>query len=260
MQTKYPIVLVHGMALKDWHFIKSFGEIDRILRIQGYHVYKAKIDGFGTIETNAMQLKEEILKILAKEGVEKVNIIAHSKGGLDSKYLITNLNMEDKIASLTTLCTPHQGSPIATNILRAPRWILKIIAFFIDTFFRIFGDKHPNSLKVCEELKRSENIAIETLNISRKTYCQSFSSSMEKITDDWVQAIPLAFSRYFEKGVDTDGLVPHDSAIFGVYKGNCADGSYSHSQITDWMLPKKKKDKLYHFYSALCEELVYMGF
>jgi hypothetical protein len=101
MKTKYPIILVHGIALKDFKFLKSFGEIDRILRIQGYSVYKAKTDGFGSIANNAMQLKEEIVKILEAEGVDKVNIIAHSKGGLDSKYMIENLGMEDYVASLT---------------------------------------------------------------------------------------------------------------------------------------------------------------
>ena len=43
VKTKYPIVLVHGIALKDTKFLKSFGEIDRILKIQGYKVYKANI-------------------------------------------------------------------------------------------------------------------------------------------------------------------------------------------------------------------------
>lgn len=260
MNTKYPIVLVHGMALKDWKFIKSFGEIDRILRIQGYHVYKAKTDGFGSIETNALQLKEHIEEIMKKEGVDKVNLIAHSKGGLDSKYMITNLDMENHVASLTTLCTPHLGSPIATNLLRLPRWILKFIAFWIDLWYRVFGDKHPDSLKLCEQLQEKGNSSAVVMNISSKVYCQSFSSTMEKSNNDWVQSIPFAFSRFFEKDRVTDGMVPKDSAIFGVYRGDCINEPYSHSQMTDFMVSKKKKDKIYMFYSSLCEELVKMGF
>ena len=145
MKTKYPIVLVHGVALKDLKFIKSFGEIDRILRIQGHTVYKANIDGFGSISNNALQLKNEILKILENENVTKVNIIAHSKGGLDAKYMISNLDMEEHVASLTTLCTPHKGSPIATNILKFPKPLLKFVAFWINFWYRIFGDKHPDA-------------------------------------------------------------------------------------------------------------------
>ena len=36
----------------------------------------------------------------------------------DPKYMIQNLNMEDHVASFTTLCTPHKGSPMASWFLR----------------------------------------------------------------------------------------------------------------------------------------------
>ncbi|MBR3906156.1 MAG: triacylglycerol lipase, partial [Clostridia bacterium] len=91
MQTRYPLLLVHGLGMKDNLFIRSFGWIDRLLRIQGYHVFISRIDSMGTIESNAAQLKAEILSILEKEQTDKVNIIAHSKGGLDAKYMIMNL-------------------------------------------------------------------------------------------------------------------------------------------------------------------------
>ena len=121
MKTRYPIVLVHGLGMKDTSFMKSWGWIDRILRVQGYTVYKSSVDGFGTVESNAKQLKEEIGKILEETGAEKVNIIAHSKGGLDAKYMIQQMDMAKQVASLTTLCTPHKGSPIASFVMRFPR-------------------------------------------------------------------------------------------------------------------------------------------
>ena len=58
MNTKYPIILVHGIIIKDIKFIKSFGNIDRILRIQGHHVYKSNVDGVGTIE-NMLQCSKK---------------------------------------------------------------------------------------------------------------------------------------------------------------------------------------------------------
>ncbi len=259
MKTKYPILLVHGIALKDIKFFKSFGEIDRILKIQGHHVYRSQTDGFGTIENNALQLKSQIAEIMKTEDVDKVNIIAHSKGGLDAKYMIRNLGMEEHVASLTTLCTPHKGSPIASNILKLPRFILKFLAFWINFWYRIFGDRHPDSLAVCEELQRVNLIEIETLNFSDKVYCQSFSTIMKNSKDDFIMGIPLMFSRYFEKS-DSDGLVPVDSAMFGNYRGSCTDESISHSEIVDFMVSRKKKDKIYRFYSAICEELVQMNF
>ena len=260
MKTKYPIVLVHGIALKDFKFLKSFGEIDRILKIQGYIVYKANIDSFGSVINNANQLKTEILKILEIEKVDKVNIIAHSKGGLDAKYMIKNLEMEDYVASLTTLCTPHKGSPIATNILKLPKPLTNFTAFWINFWYRLFGDKHPDAYQACLDLQRIDSIEEEIFSFSSKVYCQSFSTIMNKNRDDFIMGIPLMFSRYFEKNQSTDGLVPVDSTYFGEYRGTAFNEGVSHTQIVDFMVKKKKKDKIYMFYSALCEELVHMGF
>lgn len=260
MNTKYPIILVHGIAIKDFLFIKSFGDIDRILRIEGFKVYKSKVDGFGIVENNAEILKQEILKIIEENKCEKVNIIAHSKGGLDSKYMIQELGMEDHVASLTTLCTPHRGSSFATGILKFPRWMLKFVAFWLNLWYRIFGDKKPNSLRVCEQLAKVESIETETLNFTDKVYCQSYSTKMKRARDDFVMGIPLMFSRYFEKGITTDGLVSQESAEFGDYKGVALDESISHSEIIDFMVKKKKKDKIYAFYSTICEDLKNRGF
>jgi hypothetical protein len=83
---------------------------------------------------------------------------------------------------------------------------------------------------------------------------------MKKSKDDFIMGIPLMFSRYFEKDYISDGVVPIDSTIFGEYRGNAFNESISHTEIVDFMVKKKKRDKIYMFYSSLCEELVNMGF
>lgn len=155
MKTKYPIILAHGIILKDFKYFKAFGKIEKILRAEGCRVYTAKTDGFGTVEGNAAQLKAQITEILQAVQTDKVNIIAHSKGGLDARYMIEHLGMEDAVASLTTLCTPHKGSQIATKISSMPKPVKKFIAFWVNTVYRIFGDKRPDALAVCEQLKSS---------------------------------------------------------------------------------------------------------
>ena len=114
MATKYPIILVHGVALKDIKFFKAFGNIEARLRAGDYTVSTAPTDGFGSIKTNAEQLRAHVEKVLAETGAAKVNLIAHSKGGLDSRYMVDHLGMRDKVASITFLCTPHKGSHIAS--------------------------------------------------------------------------------------------------------------------------------------------------
>ena len=261
MKTRYPIVLVHGLGMKDCFFMKTWGRIDRILRIQGYTVYKSDVDAFGTVETNAAQLKEEIETICRETGAEKVNIIAHSKGGLDAKYMIRALGMAPRVASLTTLCTPHKGTPIASFVMRFPRFAVKYLAFWVDLFYRILGDKKPDSFTACEELKRVDSLETELVNIAPGVLCQSFSASMkpERGKMDFVSAIPLLISRFIEKGRVSDGMVPQDSAIFGNYRGECLNGSVSHTEIVDFMVRDKKRDQIFAFYAALCEELVRAG-
>ena len=256
---KYPIILVHGVAIKDIKFFKAFGKIEKILRDNSYVVYTSTQDGFGTIENNALQLKEQINEILTKENVDKVNIIAHSKGGLDSKYLIEHLDMQDKIASLTTLCTPFKGSIIASLLSMLPNFTKKTIAFFINTTYKIFKDKKPDALKVCEQLKKYEHIEIETLKVNNSIYCQSYSTTLRKSKDDFIMGIPLLFSRHFENN-ETDGLVDKDSTKFENYKGDCINDSISHTEIVDFMVTKKKKEKIYEFYFQLCQDLEERGF
>ena len=90
MKTKYPILLVHGVMIKDLKHFKAFGKIEKILNESGFIVYSSKTDGFGTIENNASMLKEQIMEIMRTHNTDKVNLICHSKGGLDSKYMIKN--------------------------------------------------------------------------------------------------------------------------------------------------------------------------
>lgn len=261
MQTRYPILLVHGLGIKDTFFLKSFGLIDKRLRAQGYTVYKSKIDAFGSVQGNAAQLKDEIFSILQITGTEKVNIIAHSKGGLDAKCMIEQHGISPHIASLTTLCTPHGGSPIASFILRFPRFLVKYLAFWVNLIYRVLGDQSPDSFAACEALQRGINARQQTISDSDGIMYQSFSATMRPglIPTDFAMYFPLILSRTIEKEMPSDGLVPRDSAVFGNFRGDCVDDSISHTEIIDFMLRKQKKEKVYSFYTALCEELAREG-
>ncbi len=199
------------------------------------------------------------MKYSKKENTNKVNLIAHSKGGLDSKFFIENLNNNDVVATLTTLCTPFKGSPIASFILRFPNWMIKIIAWWIDLIYKMFGDKNPDSLKVCNELKLVDDLNDECLKISKDIYVQSYSTIMERSRDDFVMGIPLAFSKYFSDN-KTDGLVPIESTFIGEYKGLAINESTSHTEIIDFMVKKKKREKIHNFYLILVSDLKEKGY
>ena len=262
MATKYPIILVHGMLLKDFGSFKAFGRIEKILKNAGYTVYTSTNDACGTIESNARQIKAQILDIIKKEKTTKVNIIAHSKGGLDCRYMMEHLNVRKYLASVTFLCTPHKGSKIASFICSWPRFVTYPIASGMHVIYQAFlHDKHPDLLKSCHELSSDPKDAIKLLPYTERNdevIVQSFSSSIEKFRDDLVMGIPLIVSRYFGIKI-TDGMVSADSSKYGKYRGNCTDISVSHSEIVDFMVRKSKRKKIYTFYRSLCKELEARG-
>lgn len=257
MNTRYPILLVHGLAMKDTFFMKSFGRIDEVLAAQGYTIYKSSIDSFGSIQGNAVQLRREVLNILAETGADKVNIIAHSKGGLDAKHMLRHFGLADQVASLTTICTPHKGSPIATFMMRLPKPLLHFIAWCVDTCYTVLGDSKPDSLTACRQLQRTQTAddAIDGV------YCQSYSAGIRP--SHWYRdasiCMPLLLSHVMESGQVTDGMVPQDSAVFGDYHGHCIDSDLSHTGVIDFMLPTKQRSQVYVFYTNLCHDLVSLG-
>jgi len=121
--TAHPIVLAHGFngsPTNGWAF---FGVADA-LRKDGHVVHVAAVPPFDSAAVRAKALAAHVDQAIAEcklvHGCDasKVNIIAHSMGGLDSRYLISSLGYGDRVASLTTISTPHGGSQIADVALK----------------------------------------------------------------------------------------------------------------------------------------------
>src|SRR5262249_40078789 len=93
--------------------IEYFRGIPEALRAAGNLVPDPpELSSAGSVKQRAADLK----KYLESHGDvvdRKVHLIAHSMGGLDSRYMISRLGMADRILSLTTLGTPHQGTSLA---------------------------------------------------------------------------------------------------------------------------------------------------
>ena len=110
----------------------------------------------------------------------------------------------------------------------------------------------------CQEL-RAVKESEDTLQFSYKVYCQSYSSSISKVKDCYIMALPMKLQHHFEVQ-ENDGLVSEESAQFGCYRGSCLDIPVSHVQIIDLFSKKSQKGRIYAFYTHLCEELSDMGF
>lgn len=127
------IILAHGILGFDKVLgIEYFNGIKEHLenRHRGAKVWVSQVDPTDSIITRGDQLRAQILTVLSSREVlnpdDETHIIAHSMGGLDSRYVLSpdnEANAEDDIAqritSLTTIGTPHTGSPVADLIYRA---------------------------------------------------------------------------------------------------------------------------------------------
>ena len=139
-----------------------------------------------------------------------------------------------------------------------PNIFKKPIAFFINLAAKIVGDKHPNSMRACDQLRQS-NEATETLGFCDRVYCQSYSTALEKSRDCFLMGIPmLLYKRYGKE--ENDGMVSTESAKFGEYKGHCTDISLSHTQICGLFIRGDKKERIYTFYRDLCLDLESRGY
>ena len=132
-KTKYPIVLAHGMLGFDELFgvLDYWYQIPSALREQGGTVYVTEVSQFNTSVVRGEQLLDQVETIVALSGKPKVNLIGHSQGGLDVRYVAAVC--PDLVASVTTVGSPHKGADLAdfTAFVRGCRPRLLRTAFLI---------------------------------------------------------------------------------------------------------------------------------
>jgi len=111
--TRYPIVLVHGL----YGFDSLFGVVDywngivEALTDGGATVYVAQVSQLNTPQARGAQLIPQIEALLVATGASKVNLIGHSQGAVDIRYVAAV--RPDLIASVTSIAGPHKGAELA---------------------------------------------------------------------------------------------------------------------------------------------------
>lgn len=261
-KTKYPLVLVHGVGFRDLKYINYWGRIPKELIRNGAKVYYGNQEAWGTVEYNAKDIKNKILDILKETGCEKVNIIAHSKGGLDARYMISKLEMGDYVASLTMISSPHRGCKFVDIACKIPDKIYKAVARFFDKHYKLLGDKNPDFYTASRQFStyHSKKFNEEVKDVEQ-VYYQSYTSVVKNIFSDYVVAIPYIFVKLTEG--ENDGLVAIDSAKWGEFKGifrNKGRRGISHGDIIDLRREDYKGFDVIEKYVEIVSELKNKGY
>lgn len=107
-----------------------------------------RLGGNAAIQTNSWILKGIIAELRQRYGVQRINIVAHSKGGLDSRGYISDrkLNPANDVETLVTLATPHHGSYLAN------------VAMNLFPISALFGEFTPANYNLTEEFVDSFNL------------------------------------------------------------------------------------------------------
>jgi triacylglycerol lipase len=223
------LIFVHGILgfREKFGIVEYFRDVAEHFRAEGFAVLVPELDPTRGIEFRGNQLGDQIdngfnSKLL--DPAQKTHIVAHSMGGLDSRYLLSPVSGKHLVApvrSLTTISTPHQGSPIA-DLIDTPLDLLP----FPHLPFGPAGN--PLELALNEL-----GISLDGLRDLTTASSQAFSA---KYTDDPTVAyfsvagsgrpgfVPTAsslllFHHYIlaKTGKANDGLVTTDSAQWGKF-------------------------------------------
>ena len=182
-RTRYPILMVHGVFFRDFKYFNYWGRIPQELEKHGAVIYYGNHQSAASVADSGKELAGRIRQIVDETGCEKVNIIAHSKGGLDSRYAVSCLGMDQYVASLTTVNTPHRGCIFADYLLnKIPAAAKDKVAEGYNSALKVLGDETPDftaavtdlTASACQEFNRKvpDCPGIYYHLISRKNYTQ----------------------------------------------------------------------------------------
>ncbi|MEM1126974.1 MAG: alpha/beta fold hydrolase [Bacteroidota bacterium] len=221
---RYPVVLMHGFGL--FAALRRGGMMHRIaikLRLHGVCAYAPNVVPYNTIPVRAEMWRDRIRQVLTETGAERVHLIAHSMGGLDARYLIAKLGYQDHVASLTTISTPHRGSPLADLVLAQPERLRDLAADLVNwigqnAMVGTDSDVHRAVSELTTEYVTA-SFNQEVLDHPAVQYA-SYAGACGKGTPDAINPIlrPLNLLLYSREGVN-DGYVSVESARWGEDRG-----------------------------------------
>jgi len=166
------IVLVHGiLGFREKFGIEYFRGVAEHFAAKGHKVIAPILDPTRGIDYRGGQLRDKINAALANGSIDpdqKTHIIAHSMGGHDSRWMLSPANpsrIQAPIRSLTTISTPHQGSPIADVIDALEK---------LAPFGQLPFGPHPNLLQPALD---ALGISLDGLRNLTTAYCKQFSAT-----------------------------------------------------------------------------------
>jgi pimeloyl-ACP methyl ester carboxylesterase len=127
---RLPVLLIHGYHSGPEVWTNWVNQLHR----DGFDaeaVYFENDDDCGSSKAHAYELNEIIEQFKVMTNSDKINIVAHSKGGLDARWYLANDLFNDDVEKLIMIGTPNHGSPLAIGSLYVPPFIYPLWQDFV---------------------------------------------------------------------------------------------------------------------------------
>ena len=248
----YPIVLLHGMAgfdsLQNLPFDVTYfdGVVADLAKAGETNVFVTVAPPYDTSEARARVIATQIDAIMVKTGSAKVNLIGHSQGGMDARVLASpaGLGYGDRIASVTTISTPHHGTVLTDAVLGIasglPSGVIDalssgLLGFLEKSVYDVSSDPHLTAQLQEMTQKNMEGVFNPTyLDDPRVNYASyAGRTDLEKGDEDCAgsafandashvdiaapEFLATAVALYGTAGTTNDGLVTVASAKWGTF-------------------------------------------
>ena len=220
VELQHPVLLCHGYgAIASLVKPSPLYDVALLLRSHNVLTYAPNIVPYAKIETRAQSWVQRIEELVEQKPGRKINIVAHSMGGLDMRYALSQHDIADHVASFTTISTPHRGTSLAELTLKTPEAIRDKLADFLDWMGdRIYPHTKSDSVGSAAQLTRAyitETFNPKITDVPDIPY-YSYTSAVGKGTDEPIRVIARYQNKHiFENEGPNDGMVSVASAKWG---------------------------------------------
>lgn len=223
---RHPVVLVHGLfgfdsfKVAGWEAMSYFRGIGESLKSKGLRVAAPRLSPTAGVAERARQLTDFIRLTYPQD---KVHLIAHSMGGLDSRYAISCLGLHTQALSLTTIGTPHLGTTVADLGVSRFEGVLKPWLKYLRIPYEAFYDLMTERAQALNE-KAPDVCQVKYFAIAGRNHGAWLSPEW------WIPAGIVAF-----REGQNDGIVSIKSAHHH-YEHDTWDGD--HLSLVNWPNPR----------------------
>ncbi len=222
MPRQAPIVLVHGLlgfdriCLGRLELKRYFPGIEERLEGIGHRVRVARLSRTCGVHVRALELRRFICREFPGE---PVHVFAHSMGGLDARYMISRLGMDERVLSLTTIGTPHRGSSFADWGVRLMGWCLRPLLRLLNVSADAFDDlTTQRCLRFNESVKDVPGV---------RYYSVAGQRERTALSPFW----RLPWQIVYDREGPNDGVVSVHSARYGE---SCDVWEADHLNLVNW--------------------------